>query len=167
MKFLIIGHARHGKDTVSELLVDVLGLKFRSSSDFANERAVYPVLAPKHGYTSLEECYQDRVNHRREWYNLIRSYNGHDPARLAREIVQENDIYCGMRHREEFEACRREGVFDYVIWVDASERLPQESAESMSLTIDDADIVIDNHTSLEDLKLQVVTICQSDALYHG
>lgn len=155
MKLLIIGHARHGKDTVSELLVDVLGLKFRSSSDFANERAVYPVLAPKHGYTSLEECYQDRVNHRREWYNLIRSYNGDDPSRLAREVMQENDIYCGMRHREEFEACRREGVFDHVIWVDASERLPQESADSMSLTIDDADIVVDNNGSFEDLKAAI------------
>ena len=145
MKILVIGHARHGKDTVSEMLAKRMGLKFRSSSDFANERAVFPVLAPKYGYKTLNECYQDRVNHRQEWYELIRDYNGDDPARLVRELYQECDIYCGLRHREEFEAAKAEGLFGVVVWVDAIEREPAEPADSMSLTAADADVIFNNN----------------------
>lgn len=156
VKIMLIGHARHGKDTVCDLLKKHYGFQFRSSSDFVNERAVFPVLAPKYGYTSLEQCYDDRVNHRQEWYELLREYNGDDPARLGRELFAENDIYCGLRHREEFDAMKREGVFDVCVWVDASDRLPPESAESMTMTKDDADLVIDNNGSLNDLTLNVV-----------
>lgn len=151
MKILLIGHARHGKDTVSEMLVDLMGLTFRSSSDFVNERAVFPVLAPKYGYKTLDECYQDRVNHRQEWYELIRDYNGDDPALLGRELFEECDIYCGLRHREEFEAMKAEDLYDVCVWVDAGNRLPPESLDSMTLTMEDADVVVDNNGSLEDL----------------
>ena len=167
MKILLIGHARHGKDTVSEMLVYLMGLTFRSSSDFVNERAVFPVLAPKYGYQTLDECYQDRVNHRKEWYELLREYNGDDPARLGRELFEEYDIYCGLRHREEFQAMKDESLFDVCIWIDAGKRLPPESLESMTLTKEDADIVVDNNGSLEDLRCQMLTICSCDVLYYA
>lgn len=155
MKIMLIGHARHGKDTVCELLVERLNLTFRSSSDFVNERAVFPVLAPLYDYQTLDECYQDRVNHRQEWYELLRDYNGDDAARLGRELFAENDIYCGLRHREEFEAMKAEGLFDVCIWVDASHRLPPEPIESMTLTRDDADFMINNNHSLASLEVDV------------
>lgn len=155
MKLLIIGHARHGKDTVCEMLRLKHEFNFMSSSNYANEHVVFPVLSKIHGYTSLEECYQDRVNHRRSWKNLIRAFNGVDPARLARDITSEYDVYCGLRDREEFQACKREGLFDYVVWVDRSEHLPDEPSASMDLTIDDADIVIDNNGSLSMLETNV------------
>jgi dephospho-CoA kinase len=167
MKILLIGHARHGKDTVSEMLQDMLGLTFRSSSDFVNERAVFPVLSQRYGYKTLDECYQDRVNHRQEWYELLREYNGDDPARLGRELFAQYDIYCGLRHREEFEAMKAASLYDVCIWVDASNRLPPESAESMSLDWADADIVVDNNGSLEDLRCQLLTICSCDVLYYA
>jgi dephospho-CoA kinase len=165
MKILLIGHARHGKDTVSEMLQQMLGLTFRSSSEFVNESVVFPVLAPKYGYTTLDECYQDRVNHRQEWYELLRKYNGDDPARLGRELFEENDIYCGLRHREEFEAMKDQSLFDVCIWVDASKRLPLESTTSMTLERTDANIVIDNNQSLKQLYDQMVFICSNDILY--
>ena len=150
MKLLIIGHGRHGKDTVCEMLRLKHGYEFQSSSNYANERVVFPVLSRIHGYETPEECYQDRVNHRRSWKNLIRAYNGVDPARLARDIVSDYDIYCGLRDREEFQACKREGLFDYVVWVDRSEHLPDDP--SMDLTREDADFVIDNNGSLSALE---------------
>jgi hypothetical protein len=135
------------------MLTDLLNLRFKSSSDFVNEKAVFPVLSKLHGYETLEECYEDRVNHRPEWFNLLRAYNGEDPARLGRELFAEYDVYCGLRNREEFQAMKRAGLFDLVIWVDASERLPLETSDSMELCVGDADIVIDNNADLNRLTL--------------
>jgi len=47
---------------------------------------------------------------------------------------------------------RNTGVFDYAIWVDRSDHLPQEDRSSMSLEIWMADYVIDNNGLLEDLR---------------
>jgi len=41
-----------------------------------------------------------------------------------------------MRSRLEIEDCLNKGVFDLVIWVDASERLPLEDASSFDIIIE-------------------------------
>jgi hypothetical protein len=41
---MIMGHARHGKDTVCEILRDTYGFTFESSSMAAARYAIYPVL---------------------------------------------------------------------------------------------------------------------------
>lgn len=140
MKLLVIGHAQHGKDSVCEILKERYGFKFTSSSVFCNAEIVFPALQPKYNYTSLHHCYIDRVNHRKEWFDLIHDYN--KDGRLAREILDKYDIYCGLRNRQEFQ--ESVDMFDFVIWVDASQRLPYEG-ESMQLNQTDADIIIDNN----------------------
>lgn len=147
MKLLVIGHARHGKDTVCDILKERYGFKFTSSSDFCNAEIVFPVLQPKYNYTSLHHCYIDRVNHRKEWHDLIHEYN--KDARLVKEILAKYDVYCGLRNLKEFQ--ESEHLFDYIIWVDASERLPYESPESMQLNQSMVDIVIDNNGDQDDL----------------
>jgi dephospho-CoA kinase len=47
---------------------------------------------------------------------------------------------------------RNTQVFDYAVWVDRSDHLPQEDQSSMSLEIWMADYVIDNNGALEDLR---------------
>jgi dephospho-CoA kinase len=47
---------------------------------------------------------------------------------------------------------RNTQVFDYAIWVDRSDQLPQEDRSSMSLEIWMADYVIDNNGQLSDLR---------------
>ena len=63
-KLLIIGHGRHGKDTVCEILKESYGFNFRSSSDFCAEKLVYPLLKDLYNYNSYQEAYADRHNHR-------------------------------------------------------------------------------------------------------
>jgi dephospho-CoA kinase len=150
-KLLIIGHGRHGKDTVCDILRDNYGFQFKSSSEFCAERFIYAELKNKHGYTSYDQCYQDRHNHRSEWFDMIHAYCRDDYARLGREIFEENHIYCGLRNRAEFHAMRNTGVFDYAIWVDRSDHLPPEDRSSMNLEIWMANYVIDNNGTLEDL----------------
>ena len=171
-RVLVLGHARHGKDTVCERLRDVHGFRFTSSSAFCAERVIAPALdrlASRHlaaggradefpypgPYVSLKDMYADRVNHRAFWFDTIAAYCSADGARLAREIFADNDIYCGMRNMAEFCAARDAGVFDVVVWVDASARMPREGADSCSVTIDLADIIVDNNRGLEDLNANV------------
>ena len=155
LKLLVIGHGRHGKDTVCEILRDKYGYTFESSSQFCSKLFIYDQLKDKYGYSSEEQCYADRHNHRTEWYDAICDYNVPDAARLGREMFASYDIYCGLRNKKEFHAMKNAGVFDYAIWVDRSDHLPPESKNSMSLEQWMADYTIDNNGTLSDLKFNL------------
>lgn len=151
-KFLIIGHAQHGKDTAAEMLCDMFGLKAADSSRRSLEIFLFDKLAPKYGYKTIEEAYQDRKNHRAEWYEEIKAFNTPDKTRLARNIIKDSDIYVGMRCPEEIAACRSARLFDQVLWIDASERKPPEPSSSFAITQADADVVIDNNGNEPNLR---------------
>lgn len=163
-RLLIMGYARHGKDTVCELLRDLYGFRFTSSSQFCAERVVFPALQKRYAeltimekpdvpiYETAQQCFDDRANHRKLWYNLITAHNTPDLARLGREIFEGHDVYCGIRNAREFHALRNAGVFDVAIWVDASARgLPAEGKDSCTVEPWMADFVLDNSGSLDDL----------------
>jgi hypothetical protein len=164
-KLLLLGHGGHGKDTVAEVLRDLHGLKFCSSSMYAADKIILPVLGKTHSYRSAQHCFEDRhniscvrcqqpdgttfVSHRKQWYDLISAFNTPKRSRLAQEIMETNDVYVGMRRREEVDASRH--LFTHVLWVDASKRCPPEHDESCTVTPNDADIVIDNNSSHAEL----------------
>lgn len=154
-KFLIVGNARHGKDTFAELLRDEFGLKFKSSSQAAADIFIFDELKIKYGYSTSEECFEDRVNHRAEWYDLICAYNKNDKATLAKGILENADCYVGMRDREEIEECMKQGLFDLIIWVDASERLPLEDSDSFNIDKSCADVIVENNGTFEEFKIKV------------
>lgn len=156
MKLFIIGHARHGKDTAAEYLRDKYGLSFQSSSHFAAEHVVRPWLAEKGiHYSTLEACYADRVNWRTEWYNAICDYNKDDLTRLSKAIFSKYDMYVGIRDRAEFLASKKFATLS--VWVDAFDRLPSNDPTCKILR-SDADVVIDNSTTLEDLHSRLNSI---------
>ena len=154
-KLLVIGHGRHGKDTVCEMLRDYYGYSFESSSQFCSKLFIYDNLKEKYGYETEEQCYADRHNHRAEWYDAICDYNVPDAATLGREMFATYDIYCGLRNKREFFAMKNTGVFDHCIWVDRSMYLPPEAASSMSLEQWMADFTIDNNGTLSDMKFNL------------
>lgn len=154
-KLLIIGHGRHGKDTLAELLRDHFGLKFVSSSQAASEIFIYDDLKSKYGYASPEECFNDRANHRAEWYDLICDYNKEDRAKLAKGILERANCYVGMRDRDEINECIRQNLFDLIIWVDACERLPKEAPDSFNIDKTCADIIIENNGTLDEFTSKV------------
>lgn len=151
MKLLIIGHGRHGKDTVSEYLNAIYGLNFKSSSMHCAETVVYPVLKDVYNYISPDDCFEDRHNHRSEWYNLITEYCQEDLARIGREIFEVSDIYCGLRNKRELHSIKNNGLVDHIIWVDRSDHLELEPKSSMTLEPWMADYVIDNNGTLSQL----------------
>lgn len=154
-KLLVIGHGRHGKDTVCDILKSKYGFSFESSSQFCSKLFIFDMLKDKYGYSNEVECYADRHNHRSEWYDAICAYNVPDAARLGRDIFREHDIYCGLRNKKEFHAMKNTKVFDYAIWVDRSDYLPLEDKSSMTLEPWMADFIIDNNGSLSELEFNV------------
>lgn len=157
-KILILGHARHGKDTFAEILRDHMGLKFKSSSVAASEIFLYDTLKDKYGYKTPEECFEDRVNHRQEWHELIVDYNKDDRARLAKDILKEADCYVGMRSGLEIDECKKQGLFNIIVWVDASERLPLEPKESFNIDVSYADFIVPNNGTYEEFEEKVLRI---------
>ncbi len=53
-KLLVIGHGRHGKDTVCEILRDEYGYTFESSSKFCSKLFIYDDLKDKYEYADEE-----------------------------------------------------------------------------------------------------------------
>ncbi len=150
-RLLVIGAGRHGKDTAAALLAAALGISAVSSSEFACRKAVFPLVADL--WPDWQSCYADRAAHRELWFHAIAAYNLRPGPSLAAQILVDHGIYVGMRRRAELLAQR--DLFDAVIWVDASARLPAEPASSMELTASDADLVIDNGGSVSDLAAAV------------
>ena len=149
MKILILGNMRSGKDTLGELFKEYFGMTYKSSSEMAMEIFLFDMLKEKHGYETMQECFEDRVNHRQTWYLSICDYNKYDKARLAKDILEGHDCYVGMRDLEEFNASK--DLFDVIIWVDASKRLGT-SEYTNKIPVGEADMVITNDGTFEDFK---------------
>ncbi len=155
-KLLVIGHARHGKDTICEALRDIYGFRFTSSSLFCAERVMLPYFALTDVvYHTAEECFEDRMNHRDEWYQAIRDFNRPDATALAQALFKEHDVYCGLRSSAELHAGRNVGLFDHVIWVDASQRVPPEPRTSCTVEPWMADHVVDANGTIDDTKFNL------------
>ena len=183
-KFLILGHARHGKDTVAEILRDCYGFTFTSSSLFCAEKVIWAAVhnhadaldrhekAGRPGmptlrlleelhmmkgreYPSYAECFADRANFRAAWFSLIAAYCYPNKERLAREIYAENDIYVGIRNTHELNAVLNSGLADVSIWVDAKERVDPEPLSSCTVEPWMAAFTIDNNGTVEDLHRNV------------
>ncbi len=159
-KLLIVGSARHGKDTFAEILRDIYGYKFKSSSQAAADIFIYDELKVKYGYETSEECFEDRVNHRPEWHQMICDYNKDDQARLAKDILKNADCYVGMRDTDEIKECMRQGLFDLIIWVDASERKDEEGKDSFNIDKSIADVIVENNGTLEEFEERVDRIAK-------
>lgn len=151
-KLLIIGHAGSGKDTVCEYLAAKHGYDFVSTSFVVAREVIYPSLS--HRYETVEQCYEDRSNNRKEWFDIIKAHNTPDSTNLARKILETNDIYCGMRNCSEVQACKDAGLFDVVIWIHRT-GIPEESEESCTVTNVDSDYTLVNDSCLDTLYLRV------------
>lgn len=143
-KLLVLGHARHGKDTAAEYLAEKLGLTYAGSSQVCCDAFIFDSLKDEYSYATSQECFEDRINHRAEWHNLIADYCKDDKAKLGRLIYERNDIYCGIRAQDECDAVIAE-FNPVVVWVNASNRVGTESSESMQLKYQESWVKIQNN----------------------
>lgn len=154
MKILILWKSQSGKDTLAEIWQEHFWLSFISSSRYAC-KFIYPQLKDKYGYTSEEECFADRVNHRWERYDLINEYHDGDRTKMTAEILEINDCYVWMRNIEQFKACKH--MFDLIIRVNASKRL-EEKKGYVWISRQEADLSISNNWTLEQFKDKAIRL---------
>lgn len=167
MKLFICSGKRAGKDHAALFLKSDMGLKFQSSSYFAAEEFIFDALKDKYGYSSIDDCFSDRHNHRSEWYDLIRGYNSEDPTKLSTQIFKTNDCYVGIRDRNELAAAKIKWPDCLVLWIDAEGRVESEDERSCTITKDQADIIIENKKSIEDFEEKLVKFSNLIRSYHG
>lgn len=158
-KIMIMGHARHGKDTACEILQRVYGLDFESSSRFIADRIIQgtPFYLDQ-GYSSPDEAFEDRGNHRQAWYELISAFNTPDKSALGSALFAEYDIYCGVRSAEEYWALRNREVFDVAIWISAEDRVPPEASNSCTVAPWMADFMVYNNQSEAELEVNLCAL---------
>ena len=159
MKLLICGHGRHGKDSVADLLCDFNAYTASSSSFFVIKK-LEQKMCKDLGLASAAEVYERRSLHRQYLYETIRDYNSPDKARLSKEILNEHQIYVGMRDLEEFNASKH--LYDLKIWVDASGRgVPLEPITSFNIPKDEFDVIIENNSTYDQLVHKVARLANS------
>ncbi len=149
-KVLLLGYGRSGKDKLCECLRDEYGYNYTPTSWLIAEKVAYPTMKATHGYKSIQECFDDRHNHRPLWKSLLETYNQDDKARFVKEVLAANDFYVGLRCEEELAECKRQGLFDQTFWV--MKEGATESAESCTVAPHMANHFIDNNSDLDSLK---------------
>lgn len=167
-KLLILGYARHGKDTVAEMLRDQYGLRFMSSSEFCGREALWHQWGISK-YNTFEEMFEDRHNNRVLWMEMISAYNTPDKTRTASTMFERGfDMYVGMRRQDELDACMEAKLFDSIIWVDRSQHQPVETG-SMDITLptSHAEFIVNNNGSLQSLEQQVAEIVHDLTVRRG
>lgn len=147
MKIAVCGPGRSGKDTVSHWLREHTTLRYVSSTSEAAAQLCFTQLKDRYGYTSVDEAFKDRHNHRVEWANVIWEYNKPYGITLYEEMLDTNDILNGIRRSGEIRSLQQHRLIDLTIWIDR----PNTNDPSCEMDMDDADIVIRNHTSFTDL----------------
>jgi dephospho-CoA kinase len=158
MKILILGHKEHGKSTVAEFINKNFGLKYKDSSMEAAKIFIFDVLKDKYNYKSFEECYTDRRNKRKEWYDLITEYNSENKTRLAESILSYNDMYVGMREHTEISESRRKNLFNIIIGV-YNPDMPLEGSDSFNIDLfKECDFIIYNNSTLLSLENKIIRI---------
>jgi group I intron endonuclease len=160
MKILILGHARHGKDTLAELIGKKTGLLHKSSSLAAAEIFIFDKLKNKYSYSSLSECFEDRVNHRKEWFDLIREYNKEDNLRLVKKILKESDIYVGLRSYEELLASKKQKIFNLIVGIfDPTKETEDKNSFDIDL-FNECDVIIYSKNNKTALKKSINNLCK-------
>ncbi len=152
-KIAICGPGECGKAFVSRKLAELAGLKYTYSTSYGVAKIVFQELS--HRYTTLEECYADRRNHRQVWADIIEEYNNPSGIRLYDEMLEDTDILDGIRRRSELDKCMISGMLDIVIWVH-NPNVPVDP--TIDFGPEACTVTLDNSGTLLDLERKIVTL---------
>ena len=167
-RILVVGHARHGKDTVALYMQKMHDYRFVSPSWMYLMEVIWPAIRGVYQtsttfrnvrelaemeiqYENVSDALEYKGEHRKLWFDLISEWLSGDLLRAARIVYGDGHIHCGIRRVDEFTAVCEE-FNPYVVWVNSLERgVPPEPKESFQLTESMAHWVLDNSQGLPHL----------------
>ncbi len=160
-KIIVCGHGGHGKDTACAMLEEISGGEWKNggaTSQFIYEEAAH--------WLSLECRFliEHKDSYRRELAEIGDKLRRSDPCALIRLAFANGNIINGVRRKEEIEACIKEGLADFYIWV--SNRGIKECDPTMTYGISNLPfnrsyLVINEPGDLEYMRDQLFTISAS------
>ena len=153
-KILILGHARHGKDTVARMLADELCWDYLPTSVYILDSLVYGKVQKAKGYDSVAEAYKNRDEDRVLWKLIIDTYTKGEPTKLIKDVLKRSDVYIGLRNSIQLKEAIKENLFDIIIGV-FSPKLPLEETNEIDV-FDHSDFIIYNNGTYEELSQKVI-----------
>ena len=146
MKIALSGPGRCGKDVAAEWLGAHTSLRYRAGTSLLAAPMVYEYFAQTGTlYRDVQACWLDRHNWRELWASIIADYNRHDPAKLYRDCLADQDILTGVRWRREMMAVNAAGLVDLWIWIDRPDA-PHD--KTMEFKASECDLIVPNHGDL-------------------
>ena len=158
MKLSISGYGEHGKDELAKILKRISILKYtKSTSAYVKDEMFEYMKKLGFQYKDVEECYDDRINHREKWARFIDDFNEEDPARLYKRCLKDQDILTGVRRKHEFEAVKALDVIDICIWVERKNFHKNDTTQTYGPELCDMIILNDDLVSL---RKRMIRLCR-------
>jgi hypothetical protein len=154
-KLLIVGHGRAGKDTACEYLSQITSLRNAGTTSKYLCKHVAQALG-----LSEEEAYRRRHESnemRQTWFKIGNQVRENSPTTLLREALMHGEITGGVRDIAEIVGAREEKLVDLIIWVE-NRRVPPDP--TVTFGVEECDIVIPNHGSLDEFYYRLWRLAQ-------
>lgn len=153
MNVLIIGYSKCGKSLAGDLIArwpgGLVSISI-STSDILFEQYA------SHANISNAELRENKDKYRHQLWEFGRKLQADDPLCLVRQALamafcgdDAVNVVTGVRNRDEMVAIRAAKMFDLIIWINRNGCEPNSTD---CLKPSDADIVIDNNGTIEELQ---------------
>ncbi len=146
MKIIVIGYTGSGKTVVSNMIAEQMGGKSIACSDF--------IISDFARTSMINEAFVIKHKHafRDQLFNFARDKQLKDPLVYIRQPLNEYDVLSGVRNKDELKAAKEAGIVDLIVWVN---RHGAHRNATDNLDVSDADIIIQNIGTLEELRSKI------------
>lgn len=150
MNVLVLGYSKSGKTTAAEMVAEMIGSNPPKNcsdyiiEDFCDTNDLDPNFVK-----------ENKDEFRKRLLEFGISKQNINPAYPVDKALTETDVVTGVRTPENLKASRP--MFDIVLWIDR-ENVPKGKTDKISK--DDADVVIDNNGSFDQLRINLMSVLQ-------
>ena len=153
MKIGIMGPSRSGKDEMAEWFLQYTKLRYAGTTSTVISREV----ARREGI-SYEEAHAKRHPNKIYWRALGDEMRAHDPAALARAVLENSDMLVGVRAAVEIDQVIKEQLVDIIFWIDRP-GIPFDP--TIEFNSEKCHLVIQNHWGLSEYYHRLAMIAKS------
>ena len=164
-KLMVCGYGEHGKDEACRYIAEKTTLRYKLSTSEMFAEIVFAAVGAHMGYKNVQECWDDRRNHRQLWYEIIVDQNAN--LRVYHAHLLMTDILNGIRNPAEFKQLLQENIVQLAIWVDASVRKASTISSECKITPDMCHVYIDNNRDLPYLYSQLDSVINRYLRHHA